>query len=573
MIDGPSAEMVDQVDDPESDRLDPRRWWTLGILISTVVLIAIDTSVLNVSIPTILRELDTTVPSLQWVITGYSLTFASLLIVGGRLGDIYGHRRLFVIGATLFGLGSLLASEAQSVGMLIVGEAVIEGIGAALMTPATLAILSTTFKGRERATAFAAWGATAGAAVAFGPVLGGFLTTNYSWRWSFRINVVVAPLAVLGAFVVMRKGIRAKKTPVDLPGALLIATAMLLFVFALSEGGQYGWTTPIRSLSIGGTEVWPASWPVSVVPVAMLVAAGLMTAFVVLERSKERRGANPLFEFSQMRFRTFRYGLLTLGLLAMGQLAVLFALPLFLQNAVHLTAAENGLWLLPMGLFIIVGSQVGGRLTRVISITAVVRIGLLLEVVGLVLVAWSIRPDITFLHILPGLGIFGVGCGFASSQLTNVVLSEISAAKSGVASGATSTSRQLGAALGAAVMGSLITAQTASRAIAALAGSGLPAEVTDQATTAIQALGPNYAPPAGVGVPDVATLNHVFTQALAGASRVALLCATVIVGVGALVSFLIPRVHALRHPGADDLAGEVMEAFEPLDPVVPHALA
>ena len=138
-------------------------------------------------------EFHTTLPSLEWVITGYALTFATLLIIGGRLGDIYGHRRIFVVGAALFGVGSLLASESRSVAELIVGEAMIEGIGASLMLPATLAILSSTFKGRERGTAFAVWGATAGVAVACGPVVGGILTTDYSWRWSFRINVIIAP--------------------------------------------------------------------------------------------------------------------------------------------------------------------------------------------------------------------------------------------------------------------------------------------------------------------------------------------------------------------------------------------
>ncbi|HEY4333709.1 MAG TPA: MFS transporter, partial [Ilumatobacteraceae bacterium] len=166
--------VVDTSSDGADDAaLDPRRWITFGILIATVILIAVDNSVLNVAIPTILRDMHTTVPTLQWVVTGYALTFATLLIIGGRLGDVYGHRRLFMIGVALFGTGSLIASESHSVGMLIIGEAVIEGIGAALMTPATLAILSTTFRGRERATAFAAWGAAAGAAVAFGPVLGG----------------------------------------------------------------------------------------------------------------------------------------------------------------------------------------------------------------------------------------------------------------------------------------------------------------------------------------------------------------------------------------------------------------
>ncbi|MBV8950091.1 MAG: MFS transporter, partial [Actinobacteria bacterium] len=156
---------------------DPRRWILLAIAIMSAFIVVLDNSVLNVAIPTILRDFHTTLPSLQWVVTGYALTFATLLIIGGRLGDLYGHRRVFTIGAALFGAGSLLASLSWSVPSLILGEAIIEGIGASLMLPTTLAILSTTFHGRERATAFAAWGATAGAAAAFGPVVGGFLTT------------------------------------------------------------------------------------------------------------------------------------------------------------------------------------------------------------------------------------------------------------------------------------------------------------------------------------------------------------------------------------------------------------
>src|SRR4051794_31137704 len=205
-----------------------------------------------------LRDLDTTVPSLEWVITGYALTFASLLVIGGRLGDIYGHRRVFIVGAALFGVGSLIASVSGSVGQLIVGEAVIEGIGASLMLPATLAILSSTFRGRERAMAFAAWGATAGVAAAAGPVVGGFLTTNYSWRWSFRINVIVAPLAIIGALLFMTKGVRAhRKIPLDALGAALIAVGMFLLVFALSEGSTYGWWKPLKDFTVFGHGVWP----------------------------------------------------------------------------------------------------------------------------------------------------------------------------------------------------------------------------------------------------------------------------------------------------------------------------
>src|SRR5438270_8194603 len=188
-----------------SDGIQPGQWVVLAVTIVAAFIVVLDNTVLNVAIPTSLRDLHTTLPSLEWVITGYALTFATLLIIGGRLGDVYGHRRVFIVGAALFGIGSLLASASTSVGELILGEAIIEGIGASLMLPATLAVLSSTFKGRQRAAAFAAWGATAGVAAAAGPVVGGFRTTNYSWRWSFRINVIVAPIAIVGALVFMRR--------------------------------------------------------------------------------------------------------------------------------------------------------------------------------------------------------------------------------------------------------------------------------------------------------------------------------------------------------------------------------
>jgi EmrB/QacA subfamily drug resistance transporter len=545
---------------------DPRRWVTLSILITAVVLIAVDVSVLNVSIPTILRDLDTTVPSLEWVITGYSLTFATFLIIGGRLGDIYGHRRMFIIGAALFGTGSFIASISPSVGVLIVGEAVVEGIGAAVMLPATLAILSTTFRGRERATAFAMWGATMGAAVAFGPVLGGFLTTNYSWRWSFRINVIVAPLAILGALLLIPKGIRKPRTPIDLPGAAMIASGMFLLVFALSEGSTYGYWSPTQDFDVGSLRVWTSTAPISVATVAFVVAIVILFSFVVYERGKERRGTDPLFELSQFKLKTFRYGLLTVAILSMGQLGVLFALPLFLQEAEHLSAEVNGLWLLPLGLAVVVGAQIGGRLTRRITPTSVARIGLFVETFAYLLIVHSITADVTFWQMVPGLIIFGLGLGFATSQITNVILSEVPIEKSGVASGANSTARQLGVALGAAIIGSLITVQTINHAVAALATSPMSAPGQASLRDAVQAMGPNTTIPPGTGPADAAAASHVLADAVAAGTRTALMFGAAVVFGGALLSLLIPRIKVT--PTATTTV-EVFETFDDLEPVVP----
>jgi EmrB/QacA subfamily drug resistance transporter len=549
-----------------ASHLDPARWVTLAIVLMSAFIVVLDNTVLNVAIPTILREFHTTLPALEWVVTGYALTFATLLIIGGRLGDIYGHRRIFIIGAALFGVGSLLASVSTSVPELILGEAIIEGIGASLMLPATLALLSGTFHGRERATAFAAWGASAGVAAACGPVVGGFLTSNYSWRWSFRINVIIAPLAIVGAFVFMKDGVSTRRrVKIDAVGAALVAIGMFLFVFALSEGGTYGWLTPVESFSIGGRVLWPASRSVSIMPLVFLVALIILCGFFFVERSKERRDAAPLFEFAHLRLKSYRYGLLTGLVLAMGQLGLSFVLPVFLQDGKHLSAARNGLWLLPTGLFVIVGAQVGGRLIRKVGATVVVRMGLVLYAVGVALVLRSIDLDLTVWGLLPGLACYGAGIGFAGAQLTNVVLSEIPNESSGVASGANTTVRQVGSALGVAVIGSLLTAQTISHTIRGIKTADLSSAVKTHALSGVHALGANYRPPASMSPHDAALLRSALEHGVATGTRFALSFAIVVVAAGALLSFLIPRAPA--QPG--ELSFRPVDVFEPLEPFDP----
>ncbi|MDQ1457383.1 MAG: hypothetical protein QOH28_3003 [Actinomycetota bacterium] len=505
--------MVAPIDEP----LDPRRWFAASVAIVSVAIPVLDNTILNLAVPTILREFHTPLSSLQWVITGYSLTFATLLIIGGRLGDIFGHRRMFVLGAAIFGVGSLVASVSTSVPTLFVGEALIEGIGASMMIPATLSILSTTFQGAERPKAFAAWGAVAGAAVAFGPILGGFLTTDYSWRWAFRINVIVAPIIVVGALLFMHPDERTPRRPhIDVRGAALIATGSFSLIFGLSEGTIYGWWTPIKDLTVGSRLVWPATRAVSIIPVAFLLSALIFTAFVMIERAMERGDRDPLFEFGQLRHLGFRYGLLTTMVLAMGQFGLLFILPILLQNGKHFSAWHAAQWMLPQGILIALGAPIGGRLTRRFSITSIVRTGLALEAIGLLWVALAISPRVSFLALLPGMVVFGLGVGFASSQLTNVILSDIDPDKAGVAGGTNTTVRQVGLALGIATFASFIDASTRS--------GGTP-------------------------------------TAVANGARPAMLFAAAVVGFGAGLSFLIPRVTVARN----SIPEEVVGALESID--------
>jgi len=508
---------------PTDEPLDPRRWFAASVAIVSVAIPVLDNTILNLAVPTILREFHTPLSSLQWVITGYSLTFATLLIIGGRLGDIFGHRRMFVLGAAIFGVGSFVASVSTSVPTLFLGEALIEGIGASMMIPATLSILSTTFQGAERPKAFAAWGAVAGAAVAFGPILGGFLTTDYSWRWAFRINVIVAPIIVVGALLFMHPDVRTTRRPhIDVRGAALIASGSFSLIFGLSEGTIYGWWTPIKDLTVGSRHVWPATRAVSIIPLAFLLSALIFTAFVLIERAMERGDREPLFEFGQLRHLGFRYGLLTTMVLAMGQFGLLFILPILLQTGKHFSAWHAAQWMLPQGILIALGAPIGGRLTRRFSITSIVRTGLALEAIGLLWVALAISPRVSFLALLPGMIMFGLGVGFASSQLTNVILSDIDPDKAGVAGGTNATVRQVGLALGIATFASFIDASTRS--------GGTP-------------------------------------TAVANGARPAMLFAAAVVGFGAGLSFLIPRVTVAR----SSIPEETVGALESID--VPSARA
>ncbi len=510
-------------------------------MIVSVAIPVLDNTILNVAIPTILREFRTDLPSLQWVITGYSLTFATLLIIGGRLGDMYGHRRTFIVGAAIFGAGSFLASVSHSVPTLVVGEAIIEGIGASLLIPATLSILSTTFEGHERTIAFAAWGTAAGVSVAFGPLVGGFLTTEYSWRWALRINVIAAPLFMVGAWLFMRPDDRRARRPrIDLPGAAMIATGSFALVFSLSEGARYGVFRPVQDFTVGGSVVWPASRPMSIVTITFVAALVVFSVFYRYERAQERAARDPLFEFGQLEHPGFRYGLQTTMVLAMGQFGFLLVIPVLLQNGQHFSALRTGEYMLPMGVAIALGAPIGGRFTRRIGPTRVVRVGLVVEAAGLALVALMISTHTTLLTLFPGSVLFGVGVGFASSQLTNVILSEVDRDRAGVASGTNTTVRQVGAALGIAVIGSLLNAQATKQAVRAVRSTSLPSGVKATAIAGVRAKGVNFAPASGLTRAQTTALSDALRASVVNGARPALLFAAAVVTLGACLSLLIP---------------------------------
>lgn len=267
-----------------ADQLSPlKKWSRLLVIALALAIIIIDTTLLNVSIGYIIRDLHTDIQSIQWVITAYALTLSALMITGGRFGDLFGRKRMFIVGAVTFAVGSFIASISKTSGVLLLGESIIEGVGAALMMPAAAALLLSNFFGRDRAIAFGVFGGVAGAASAVGPILGGWLTNNYSWRWGFRINVFVVIVLLIGSLLLRETRDTEERPTLDWVGVLLSATGLLALVFGIIESGDYGWWIAKKTFIVANHGF--GVWSLSITPIAVTIGVLLLIAFWNWEKS------------------------------------------------------------------------------------------------------------------------------------------------------------------------------------------------------------------------------------------------------------------------------------------------
>jgi len=436
-----------------------RKWLPLITMGLAVVIIVLDTTLLNVSLGTIVRELHTSIRSLQWVITAYSLTLAALTITGGRLGDLFGRKRMFVTGAAIFAAGSMLASLASSVPMLIVGESIVEGVGAALMLPATASLLVATYRGRDRAVALGIWGGMAAAGAAIGPVLGGFLTTHFSWRWGFRINVFVAALLVGGSLLIRDSRDREERQSIDFAGIALSSLGLLAGVFAIIEGSSYGWWTAHGGFRVLGHPLAPGG--LSIVPFLMVISAGLLSGFVAWERRVTARGGTPLVSMTLFANSQFTAGASLTAAMSLGQIGLTFCIPVFLQSVRGLDALHTGYALLPLSAALLVTAPLGGFLAAHVNPKRLVQTGLLISVVGLLFLRHALNADTTAADLIFPLALYATGLGLNMSQLGNITMSAVSVNQAGEASGVNNTIRQVGSSLGTAIVGSVLIASIA----------------------------------------------------------------------------------------------------------------
>ena len=412
------------------------QWGVLTVICLAVFIMVIDTTIMNVSITALVGDLNTDVPTIQAIIAIYALVMASFMLIGGKLQDVIGRKKAFLTGVAIYGVGTFTASMSTNAAMLLIGWSILEGIGAILMMPATTTFLTSTYTGRDRAFAFGMWGGIGAAGAAFGPIIGGFLTTYYSWRWAFRLELLVVVLIIIFSYLLTESAPTLRWRDLD-----VIGTTLSFFGLGAIVAGI---------LLLRNVEAWGS--------ISLVIGAGLllMAVFWVWQNHRMRTGRNPLVDVQVFRDRTFTLGN-AIGTIQNVVIAgFLFIIPVFLQSVTGVSAFETGLALLPMSVAIFLFSIGGARLSAFLSQKWLLAGGLLLAIAGAVAMRDVFSLATTIPDIVPGSIVFGIGIGIILSQVTNLTLSAVSEAHATDAAGVLNTLRQLGTSLGTALIGAIL---------------------------------------------------------------------------------------------------------------------
>jgi EmrB/QacA subfamily drug resistance transporter len=408
-----------------------RKWWTLAAVAFGLFMIMLDNTVVNVALPAIQEDLGADLSELQWIVTGYALTFAALMLIGGKLADAYGRRLIFVVGIVIFTLASLWCGLADTGDMLIAAR-VVQGAGAALMNPATLSIIAATFAPRERGMAIGIWAGVSALALAIGPLVGGLLTEHLSWHWIFFVNVPVGVVAIAASFLFITESKDETHTSLDLPGLGTSALGLFALTYGLIEANGYGWT----SARIVGSFV---------------VAVVSLTSFIAIER----RRRSPMLDLSLFRSGTYTGANVAMLLVALSMFGVFFFVSLYMQNVLGYSAVQAGAAFLPMTLIIILVAPIAGKSSDRFGSRWLMTIGMVLLGVQLLYLS-QLGPDAEFWNLLPGLLVGGLGMAMTMTPTAAAATRAVPVHKAGVGSAVLNAMRQVGGSVGIALMGAIV---------------------------------------------------------------------------------------------------------------------
>ena len=409
-----------------------RKWWTLAAVSFGLFMIMLDNTVVNVALPSIERSLHISIAQLEWIVTAYALVFAALMITGGKLADLYGRRRIFVVGLAIFTLSSLACGFAPSSGFLI-GARAFQGIGAALMNPATLSIITATFPPKQRGQAIGIWAGVSAMALAIGPLAGGLIVDNINWNWIFFVNVPVGVLGIVVAkFFIDESRDTSHEQSIDLPGLATSAAGLFALSYALIEGNAKGWASA-EILSL------------------FAVAAVLLVAFVLLE-SRQRL---PMLDLSLFKIGSFVGANVVAMLVSLGMFGVFFFVSLYIQNILGYSPTKAGAAFLPMTILIILFAPIAGKQSDRIGSRWLMGAGM--SILGVSLLLYQrIGLHTGFWSLLPQLVLGGIGMALTMSPMTSAAMASVPVDKAGVGSGVLNSFRQVGGSLGIALMGAIL---------------------------------------------------------------------------------------------------------------------
>jgi EmrB/QacA subfamily drug resistance transporter len=411
-----------------------RKWWTLAAVSFGLFMIMLDNTIVNVALPSIQRDLHIGISELEWIVNGYALTFAVLMLTGGKLADMLGRRRIFIVGLLIFTASSLACGLATSSHMLIAAR-VVQGAGAALMNPATLSIITATFPPRQRGMAIGIWAGTSAMALAIGPLVGGLITQYIDWSWIFFINVPVGALGIVVARLAIRESRdTSHEQRLDLPGLVTSAVGLFGLIYGLIEANNYGWTST-RILA------------------CFAIAVLGLGAFIVLEL----RQRLPMLDLSLFKNSTFAGSNVTMMLVALAMFGVFFYVSLYLQNILHYSPTRAGAAFLPMTILIILIAPVAGKFSDRVGSRWLVGIGMTL-VAGSLLIFSRLDQSSSFWDLFPGLIVGGVGMALTMTPVTAAAMGAVAVDKAGVGSAVLNSMRQVGGSLGIAIMGAIVAA-------------------------------------------------------------------------------------------------------------------
>ncbi|MGW7607343.1 MFS transporter [Streptomyces sp. NPDC054766] len=529
-----------------------KHWRALMVLGTAQFLMVLDTSVMNVSISQLVEDFDTEVTAIQAVITLYALVMAAFMATGGRLGDILGRRRMFIIGLMVYGVGSALTAVAPTLWVLTLGWSVIEGLGAAMVLPAMAALVAEAYTGKDRAVAYGVIGGLAGAGIAVGPLLGGWVTTYLTWRLVFagEVVVVIAMLVFRGAIA---ESPRTEPHPkLDGVGAALSAAGLGLGVLGVLQSSSWGWVQPRN----------PPFTIFGFAPTLFVVAAGVLVlaAFAKWERRREEHGTDPLIHLSLLHKLPLRSGLLTLVSQNLILLGLFFAIPLYLQVVQGFDAFQTGLRLLPVSVTMLVASVLASRLGRVMGPRRVVRLALLTLLGAIAWLLSTIDPVIDDAQFAGAMALLGVGMGLLASQLGNVVQSTVGEEERSEVGGLQFTAQNLGSALGTALIGSILIGALAQAFTTQVANNPDLSEEARQKTGVALEAGISFvstdqvhtaAEQAGLPPAEVAAVTDSYAAAQLNGLKAAILAAGGITLASFLVTTHLPTGRAGRKKSPD----------------------